>query len=511
MSLNIPVEKPKQREGEAQLSSVVIKKDSSSFEDCLKDASNFKGEASSQYIPHSEIQIIQILKELADKKTPITLQGARTGLAGGAVPQGGVILSLDRLNKYSEINSGVISVEPGVILKDLQDYAESKGFLYAPDPTERMAQVGATVSTNASGCRTFKYGATRPHVKRIRFCLTSGDVLDIERGKFLMKQGETVQLNLSSGITKFEPPTYVMPPIKNAAGYYSAKEMDLIDLLIGSEGTLGVISEMDLTVVSAPEKSISLLIFFSNEEEAFNFVIQAREMTYETRKNEKLGLEARSIEYFDWAALDLVRHKFPQLSKAAKCAVFVEQEVTSESEEVLLEKWFQLLEKSNAIEEDSWAGLTHDIQEQIREFRHELPVQINEIMTRRGMRKIATDMAVADNHLKTLMNYYRNTIEASGLESAIFGHIGNNHVHVNLLPKNKEEFDQALIIYQDWVKKVIELKGTVSAEHGIGKIKVPYLEMMYGPEVIQQMVQIKKAFDPAGLLGRGNIFKEDYL
>ncbi len=516
MSLIVPLHSPKLREDESSLPAPVRKTDPSTFESYLHDASNFHGNAESVIIPHSEKQISDILKKCSAEKIPVTVEGAHTGLAGGGVPMGGVVLSLEKLSSISGIKingSSGLTVGAGTILRDVQDYAEKLNYLYTPDPTERSALIGATAATNASGPRTFKYGATRPYVRRLRVVLASGHVLDLERGKYILGEDRIVRLE-GKGAAKFDfqIPYYAMPYIKSAAGYYVKSALDLIDLFIGSEGTLGVITELDLSLVSLPEKFISMVVFFENEKDAIEFVINARRRTYENRKIKTIsGLDARALEYFDLFSLELIRGKFPNIPRNAQSAVFLEQELGDASEDELLEMWLKLMSDCHALSDQSWFGMDRKKQEEFRDFRHEVPVVINEIMARRGLRKVGTDMAVPDNQLETMMSYYRDTIKKSGMDSATFGHIGNNHLHVNLLPKNKEEYDLAWALYRKWVEKSIQLGGTISAEHGIGKLKAPFLELMYGPEVVQQMAEIKKAFDSSCILGRGNIFKESYL
>ncbi|MBI4972000.1 MAG: FAD-binding oxidoreductase [Candidatus Omnitrophica bacterium] len=496
MSLVIPLGSAKIRDDENTLPAPITKRDPSTFENYIHDASNFRGSAESVFIPFSEKQIADFLKEQSSRKIPVTIEGGHTGLTGGGVPGGGVVLSLEKLSHISEIRNNAIRVDSGAVLRDLQDFVQSKKCMYSPDPTERSAFVGGTVATNASGPRTFKYGSTRGHVRKMRVVLSSGDVLSLERGRYLLGADRTVVLESKDGRRiDFQIPTYAMPKTKNAAGYFVKPGMDLIDLFIGSEGTLGVITELELALVSCPEKIFGVIAFFESEDAAIRFVAKARSEQ-----------PASVLEYFDSRSLHLLRDKFPKIPQDANAAVFFEQEVAGASEAELLDRWLKLMAKCEALVDQSWVGLDAKRQGEFRDFRHEIGVIINETMARRGMRKVGTDMAVPDEALLPMMKFYRDTIRESGLDSATFGHIGNNHLHVNLLPKSKEEFDQAWILYRKWIERVISLGGTVAAEHGIGKIKVPFLEMMYGPKVIEEMRALKKSIDPAGILGRGTMF-----
>jgi D-lactate dehydrogenase (cytochrome) len=147
----------------------------------------------------------------------------------------------------------------------------------------------------------------------------------------------------------------------------------------------------------------------------------------------------------------------------------------------------------------------------MRAFRHSLPVSVNERVVKNKQKKIGTDMAVPDENFPAFLRYYKETLDASGLEYVIFGHIGDCHLHANMLPKDDAEAEKARHIYGRCVAQAIMLGGTVSAEHGIGKLKRKYLSAMMGERYLNEMAEIKRAFDPKGILGRGNMFDESYL
>jgi D-lactate dehydrogenase (cytochrome) len=147
----------------------------------------------------------------------------------------------------------------------------------------------------------------------------------------------------------------------------------------------------------------------------------------------------------------------------------------------------------------------------MREFRHGLPVLVNEWLSHHGQRKVSTDMAVPDEQFAHMLRFYRETLRASDLQYVIFGHIGDNHVHVNIMPRDEQEAAQAREIYLRFVERAVRWGGTVSAEHGIGKLKRDYLRVLYGEQHLREMAALKRAFDPACVLGRGNIFAEEYL
>src|SRR5690242_9055294 len=212
------------------------KTNSDEIEDFLTDASFMRGgHADRVLLPESVEEVAEILTSANRDRTPVTISGAGTGTVGGRVPFGGIVLATDRLNRIKSIENNRGVAEAGVILSDFQRAVDAKGLLYPPDPTERGAFLGGTVATNASGARTFKYGPTRNYIERLKVVLASGEVLDLHRGE---------------KIREIRVPSYARPATrKNATGYFVAPEMDELDLFIGSEGTLGVVCEIEARLI----------------------------------------------------------------------------------------------------------------------------------------------------------------------------------------------------------------------------------------------------------------------
>jgi len=223
------------------------------------------------------------------------------------------------------------------------------------------------------------------------------------------------------------------------------------------------------------------------------------------------SIDARALEYFDCESLNFLRQKYETIPEQAVGAIFFEQETDSTAEDSLMGDWLSLLERHHALVDDSWFATSATDQAKLREFRHALPVLMNEWFARHRQRKVSTDMSVPDEAFAGMLQFYQSTLRTSGLKYTIFGHIGDNHVHVNILPRDDEEGAQAREIYLRFLKHAAGVGGTLSAEHGIGKLKRDYLRLFYGDESLSQMAALKRAFDPAGILGRGNILSEDYL
>jgi D-lactate dehydrogenase (cytochrome) len=520
---------------------MLIKSQSDEIQSFLGDASNMQGGAASRVLfPESTEEVAVALAEAARERTPVTVAGAGTGIVGGRVPFGGVVLATDRLNRIKEIvrfeSGGRATAQSGVVLADFQRAVEAQGLLYPPDPTERSCYLGGSVATNASGSRTFKYGPTRRYISRLKIALATADVLDLRRGEIMADAGGTLRVPLPRGRSiEARLPSYRMPQTrKHASGYYVAPGMDALDLFIGSEGTLGVITLVEAELLPRPAGVLAGIVFFREEDQLLAFVREVRTLSLRTRaEQERTGktaeeiftlksntdaerpdpihIDARAIEYFDAESLHFLRAHYERVPREAAGAIFFEQEIALATEENYVAAWLALLQKQDALLDESWFAVDEKDQARLREFRHHLPVLVNEWIARHNQRKVSTDMAVPDEEFAGMLRFYQETLRASQLRYVIFGHIGDNHVHVNILPRDDEEAAKARRIYLQFVERAVRVGGTVSAEHGIGKLKRDYLRVLYGDRHLREMAALKKAFDPACILGRGNIFAEEYL
>lgn len=484
------------------------------------------GHAERLLVPASIDEVQTVMAEANESGIPVTISGARTGTVGGAIPFGGWIVSLEKLNKVRSVDRGSMTmiVEPGATLEEVKRAADAEGLLYPPDPTEWSCQIGGTIATNASGARSFKYGSTRHWVNRLKVVLADGDLLELRRGEGVSSDG-VVRVTTSSGREiAARVPTYERPDVtKNASGYFASESLDAIDLFIGSEGTLGVIVEAELKVVKRPEGTFSGVVFFASQGDLLSFVdeargarppssgVAARASASKARVAEE-GIRVPSLlEYFDRNSLRFIVERFPESPVDVAGAVYFEQETTAENEDAVFAAWNELLEQHNADLERSWFTTTEADKEKMRAFRHALPLAANERYSRSGFKKVSTDMAVPVDRFRSLLKFYEDVCGASGIDHVIFGHIGDCHLHLNLFPKTEDEALRARHIYGRCVAQAIMLGGVLSAEHGTGKLKAKYLAVMMGERYLNEMAEVKKAFDPNGILGRGNIFDESYL
>ncbi|KDR95725.1 D-lactate dehydrogenase (cytochrome) [Peptoclostridium litorale DSM 5388] len=509
------------------------------YEDFLRDESRITGRADSISFPKNEKQVQEIMYAMHNQGIPVTVQGARTGIAGGAVPDGGHIMNLTRMNNItgmrydSENGRFYISVQPGMLLSELRETLSKKSFdtslwdetskdaletlresgekFFTPDPTEATASIGGLIACNASGARSFKYGSTRNHIQRISAVLANGEVVSLERGKDVIAGGE-LKLKTESGKTvKADIMRYGMPNVKNASGYYFKDKMDVLDLFIGCEGSLGIVTQAELVLLDHPDKIYALTAFFTDEKRALEYVEELKESAH----------VPASIEYFNEQALDLIGiqkekggsfSQIPDFPKEAVCAVYTEYHGKCEKE--CMEAAFEYgntMEKCGANEKNTWLAMNNISMEGLHAFRHAVPEIVNMMIDERRkeypqLTKLGTDMAVPKGRLFDVMDMYNSDLKREGLESAIFGHIGDNHLHVNIIPRDPDDYAKGKKLYESWAERVCEVGGTVSAEHGIGKLKIALLEKMYGKEGIESMKNIKSALDPKGILCRGNLF-----
>ncbi len=490
---------------------MIVRTDPDAIALYLSDASNMPGgNATAVYVPESDRDVVELLARASVERMRLTVSGTGTGLVGGRVPFGGAVLSTERMRSILaiDVDRRRVLVEPGVVLAELQDTLEARSLLYPPDPTERSASIGGTIATNASGARTFHYGPTRSHVTWLRVVLADGHHLELRRGE-QRADGRRLELRTVEGRRIVaEIPSITMPSCsKHAAGYFVREDMDPIDLFIGSEGTLGVVTGIELAVIDLPEHLFSGVVFFRDESSMLAFVAEAREASMRHRADGTGVIDARALEFIDADALELIRPTVANIpAQAGGGAIWFEQETTPEDEEAVLAGWSDLIDRNSSLLEQSWFAIGAEDQRRMREFRHAVPEAVYAYLTEHGQTKIGTDMAVPHERFEELFRYYRKSFGDHGLRTVVYGHIGNAHLHANILVGSEAERRTALEVYARLVDEALAMGGTLSAEHGVGKLKRAYLLKMYGRDGVEQMRRLRRAFDPEGILGAGTMF-----
>ena len=423
--------------------------------------------------PESVEEVVELLRQATADRTPITCAGAQTSTTAASITDKGVLLSLRSLDHISAIDerARTIKVGPGALVGEIKRSAAGAGLLFAPDPTsEEESTIGGAIACNASGARTFKYGATRKHVQALKVVLANGELMQFRR-------------------TNLE---------KNTVGYALAH--DPIDWFIGSEGTLGIVVEAELALLPLPAHVVGLAVFFRKEEEALRFVVVTRESR---------TVAPRCIEYFDDQAIGIARAvaQGGVLPDGAAAMIYVEEEVGDDLHSTL-GRWGELIE---SIAPD-FDPLVFDGEARLREarrIRHSIPSTMNERGTRHrdaGGRKVSTDWAVPYREVAEAIRSARALAADSGVEQAvIYGHAGNGHPHQNFIARNARELATIEDVVEQTLKRVLALGGTVAAEHGIGKIKRRWLPLQMNGLQIAMMTAVKRELDPLGILAPGNI------
>jgi D-lactate dehydrogenase (cytochrome) len=447
----------------------------------LTDASNVHGAADRLVRPTTIEEVAEVVAHCQRVGIPLTISAGRTSTTAGAVPEGGWVLSTERLQRVGPVQGDRVTAQAGANLGALQDEVESRGLFYPPDPTSRRdCTLGASIACNASGARSFRYGPTRPWVEALTVVLPSGQIRHVERGEPAPADWPVLR--------------WREPHVKTAAGY--APSSSLLDLFIGQEGTLGVIVDATVRLIPLPTEVFGLLAYFPSRQSAVDFMREARS---QQRADPAGPVSPRCIEYLDHHCLGFARERVGAVPPEARAALFCEQEVSPSVEH--LDAWWALLQAHGAIVDDTVIAADAAGQAKLHALRHAIPAGINERVVKNGMRKIGTDLSVPDEGLDAMMDAY----EAAPLDHVLFGHLGDNHLHLNLLPTNQEELDLALRTYDALARQAVSLGGSVSAEHGIGKLKRKHLAWMIGEDVLADFARLKQHLDPHWILGRGNI------
>ncbi|MCK5808257.1 FAD-binding oxidoreductase [bacterium] len=504
-----------------------------------KDESRYPaGDVEMVLFPQTAEDVSTIMKASLLAEMPITTGAARTGISGASVPQSGTIMSLEKVTfppaAHLDGDTLYITASPSISLAEIDRilatpslchdgeseplkklHAQKNGWIYPVDPTEMSASLGGSVATNASGARSLKYGATREWIRGLTVVLPNGEIVTLKRGECKAKN-LTLTLNTKSGKPATIPlPAYTMPQTKNAAGIYAKPDMDAVDLFIGSEGILATIVSLDINIIPRIT-SFSALLFTLDDETAISLVPIMKKM-FETR--------LEFLEFADENAVDLIRRtsendtKVQQLGtpfKDAGALLFFDikiDEMQSKETAETLNKINILLNNSDTNPSHCLIGWSDENRELIRYMRHLVPERVNEAVAinKRSypeLHKVGTDFAVPDSDFGELYNYSRALLIESDIPFVVFGHIGQSHLHFNMLPQTPEQMKIAKECYYRMAQKSVSLGGTISAEHGVGKIKRDYLEILYKKEGVEMMRKTKKSLDPHFLLNRGTMFRE---
>jgi D-lactate dehydrogenase (cytochrome) len=482
----------------------------------LSDAAHVSGGfAAGVAFPRSETEVAALVTS-AERVLPV---GAQSSLTGGATPRGELVLSTRALSTIGSTGGDSIRVGAGVPLAALQASLAAAHRYYPPVPTFDGAFVGGTIATNAAGAATFKYGSTRPWVVGLTVVLAGGDVLDIRRGVVTASEDGLFEIELSSGrVVVVTVPTYRMPDVaKLSAGYYARPGMDLIDLFIGSEGTLGIVIEATLRVIPRPRRSVAL-IRCDDEAQAVGVTAALRHDASETWSG-RGSLDVSAIEYMDARALKAVADEVftrVNVSRPAGGSVMLMVQIEIGPDEAgALARLQELLDSCGVAEQAIVTAPGDDRGAQrLFDLREAVPAGVNALVAVAKARahpdieKTAGDMVVPFSRLAESLALYRRAFESRGLDYAIWGHVSDGNLHPNLIPRTFDDMTRGREAILEIARGVIGMDGAPLAEHGVGRstLKQHLLRELYGDQGIEQMRAVKRALDPEWKLAPGVLF-----
>lgn len=477
--------------------------------DHLRDESRLTGFAETISFPENDEDVISVLKEMHTLGKPVTVQGSRTGLSGGAVPLEGHVINLQKMDSIlasrplEADDSYALTVQAGLLLSSLEEHLQNSSlsrYFFPPDPTETTASIGGIIACNSSGAASYLYGPARRYVNKLKVILADGTVLNLKRGQS-KASGRLFSINTDDmKHLHGRIPGYSMPNVKNSAGYFAADDLDILDLFIGSEGTLGIITQAEL--ILRPRPLLTWGMFF--------MLVSASDSVKFTESLKQKGLPLMSIEYFDPRSMEFVREQIP--FKEGSCGVYTQ--LIGDDEAGLTRVMLDIAviaDEYGISEDDIFTACSKEHMDLIKQARHCVPEGINRLVdetrkTHPDVTKLASDIAVPDGRLNDMMDIYMKDLSKNDLIHAIFGHIGDNHLHVNIVARNSTEYMTGKSLIRSWCESAVSFGGTMSAEHGTGKLKKDYLRLMYSDADIDEMKNLKMVFDNKNILGRGNIF-----
>ena len=468
----------------------------------------------------------------------LLIVGAQSSLTGGATPSGDVVIATDRLNDIRS-EGGRVHVGAGVPLQTVQDTLAKHGRWLPPVPTYLGAFAGGAVATSAAGAATFKYGTVRNWVDAITVVLAGGDVLELSRGEHFALANGTFEIETATGVRSIHLPPLTMPDVpKSSAGYFIKPGMDLIDLFIGSEGTLGAIAAVTFKTAPMPAGLCRAFVPVADEARAIELVSELRDASIATwRLHDPNGLDVASIEHIDARSIDIVREdgidrrlditlpegsgvallidiELPHHAAARDQWRVIECALEPDAADAPLTRFCRLLHRHGALD-DAEITLPGDRSRAaaFAELREAVPAGVNRRIAeaRRhdpAISKTAADMIVPFGRFGEMMASCRRHFAERDLDLAVWGHISDGNVHPNLIPRSPGDMHKGRDAILALGAEVVAMGGSPLAEHGVGRnaIKQQLLRQLYGFAGIDAMRAIKRSLDPHGSLASGVIF-----
>ncbi|PSL40337.1 glycolate oxidase [Planomicrobium soli] len=426
---------------------------------------NFQAKPDMVLSPKSTEEIRDIVKICSKERIPIISRGSGTNLAAGTVPtQGGIVLLFNNMNKILELDEEnlTITVQPGVITQDLSNFVEKHNLFYPPDPSSmKISTIGGNVSENSGGLRGLKYGVTKDYVKALTVVLPNGEVLKLG-GKLA----------------------------KDVAGY------DLLSLLVGSEGTLGIITEITLKLIPLPISKKTGIAYFNSLEDAARTVssIIAHKIIPVT------------LEFMDKGTIGAVEDFMKiGLPRDAEAMLLMEQDGNAEQVERDIQTMIAIAEKEGAT---STVMASSDEEAEVLKTGRRAALSA---LARKRPTTILEDATVPRSEISKMVRAIQEIAEKYNVQITTFGHAGDGNLHPTCLTdvRDKEEMERVEQALAEIFHVAIELGGTITGEHGVGEMKAPYLEWKLGESGIDLMKAIKNSIDPLNIMNPGKLFAKE--
>ena len=504
----------------------------------LEDAAHYPGGHADAIARPADVQEVAALVADAPR---ILAVGAQSSLTGGATPHGGLLISSERLQAF-EVAGEHVRAGAGVTLDFLQQRLAEQDMWFPPVPTFLGATVGGAVSTNAAGAATFKYGPVRSWVDALTVVLATGDILPIARGEIAAAPDGFFEIETSDGLIRAHVPCFTMPNVpKCSAGYFAAPGMDLIDLFIGAEGTLGVIVDATLRIRPRPAATCWALVPVVDEDAAIELVHDLRDAAQQTsaRRGDD-DVDVAAIEHVDARSLQVIRedgiHRKLNIAVPEHASVILlvqlelaelstDQDLWSELANTRtapatrgpLTRFCRLLDRHRVLDDTEIALPGNRARAAaFIELREAVPAGVNRRVAQARtnidarIHKTAADMIVPFDQFGPMMHRTRQLFVDRGLDLAVWGHISDGNVHPNVIPHSLNDVERGREAILELGRIVIAMGGSPLAEHGVGRnpVKQHLLRMLYGDSGIAGMRLLKQSLDPQGKLSPGVLFEE---
>jgi glycolate oxidase len=429
------------------------------------DATNLERLPDLVVFPNTVSQICDILKLANQNKFPVVPRGMGTGFSGGSIPvSGGIVLVMTRFDRILQIDTEnlIAIVEPGVVTGDLQKAVEKSGLFYPPDPASQLyCTIGGNVAECAGGPRAIKYGVTKDYVLGLEVVLPTGEIIH-------------------TGVTT----------MKGVVGY------DLTKLLVGSEGTLGIVTKVILKLIPMPEAKRTMMVSFRTVEDAATAVSRIISSK----------IVPSMLEFMDNASIRCVEDYLQiGLPREAGALLLIEVDGDREILQKHIEKISRITSELNCYE------LKVAADEKEAQLLYQARKALSPASYRLNPTKMAEDITVPRNRIATFIRESRKIAEERGLKIINFGHAGDGNIHTSIMinDKNEGEKEKGEAAIEEIFKLTLRLGGTLSGEHGVGITKASYIGLEIDPAALKVMKKIKRVLDPNNILNPGKIFPGD--